>query len=289
MSTAVYVSSSSFNLEDADWRNVVKEGQRILLTQGVDGTAETYVDSVSYSGGDTTVTTATAVVTSNLEDAKFGTTYSDPSETSGNIGVHGHTSAGDGGYLPISSLTDAQITALQTIPTLSGDANKVLGVASGGSTWELKTIAGTSNQVTVTHTPNTVTLALPQNIHTGASPTFAGLNIASGNVIIASGATLNHTGKSGIPYVSGGLYNYSATFKQLADVHADVSDSAAEGDLLLYTGGTWTRLGTPDSYDYYLVSNGGTPAWRLATGTTTTTTTTSTTSTTTTSTTSTTT
>jgi len=40
-----------------------------------------------------------------------------------------------------------------------------------------KTIDGTPNQVNVTNGDGTITLSTPQDIHTGASPTFSGLNI----------------------------------------------------------------------------------------------------------------
>lgn len=74
MSEATYVSSSSFTLS-GDKRAYLEEGQRVLLTQGVDGTAEGSVHSVGYAGGNTTVTLTTSVVTSNLTDAKFGRTF----------------------------------------------------------------------------------------------------------------------------------------------------------------------------------------------------------------------
>jgi hypothetical protein len=46
--------------------------------------------------------------------------------------------------------------------------------ASAGSFVDL---LGTTNQVTVTHNSGNITLALPQNIHTAATPTFAGLTL----------------------------------------------------------------------------------------------------------------
>lgn len=57
--------------------------------------------------------------------------------------------------------------------TAVGTANQVLGVNAGASANEYKTIAGTSNQVTVTHGVGTVTLSTPQDIDTSSSPTFA--------------------------------------------------------------------------------------------------------------------
>ena len=57
---------------------------------------------------------------------------------------------------------------------LSLDASKDLASVSDLTSW----VAGTVNQITVTDdTDGTITLSTPQNIHTGATPTFAGLDL----------------------------------------------------------------------------------------------------------------
>lgn len=66
-------------------------------------------------------------------------------------------------------------TGLSTI----GTANQVLGSNAAGNGLEYKTISGTSNRVTVTHAANSVTLSAPQDIHTSATPQFAGLAIGT--------------------------------------------------------------------------------------------------------------
>lgn len=48
-----------------------------------------------------------------------------------------------------------------------------------GTGFSLGTLTGTTNQVSVTNGPGSVTLGLPQNIHTAATPTFGGLTIGS--------------------------------------------------------------------------------------------------------------
>lgn len=63
------------------------------------------------------------------------------------------------------------------LPTSLGSSNQVLGVNNAGSAGEYKTVSGTSNQVTVTHGVGSITLSTPQDIHTGATPTFAGENL----------------------------------------------------------------------------------------------------------------
>jgi hypothetical protein len=67
------------------------------------------------------------------------------------------------------------ITGLSTL----GTANYLPGANAAGTGWEYKQLAGTSNRVTVTHAANLITLSGPQDIHTGASPTFAGLTVGS--------------------------------------------------------------------------------------------------------------
>ena len=54
-----------------------------------------------------------------------------------------------------------------------------------------RALTGTSNQITVTDdgANSTVTLSTPQNIHTGASPTFAGLTLSSTPLAVGSGGT----------------------------------------------------------------------------------------------------
>lgn len=88
--------------------------------------------------------------------------------------------------------------------TTIGTANQMLGVNTLGSALEYKTIAngtgiglnftagqiainntgvtalaGTANQVSVSAATGSVTLSLPQNIHTAATPTFASVTVAS--------------------------------------------------------------------------------------------------------------
>ena len=63
------------------------------------------------------------------------------------------------------------------LPTSLGTANQVLGVNAGATAGEYKSVVGTSNQVSVTHAVGSITLATPQDIHTGATPTFAGENL----------------------------------------------------------------------------------------------------------------
>lgn len=74
-----------------------------------------------------------------------------------------------GGPTPEQFLTPSRLVAT--------DASNRLTSVSTLTSW----VAGTANQVTVANDGDgTITLSLPQNIHTGATPLFAGINIGPG-------------------------------------------------------------------------------------------------------------
>ncbi len=82
---------------------------------------------------------------------------------------------GSGASPTFSSITLSGLTASRLINT---DASKTFASVADLTTW----IAGTTNQIAVADdSDGTVTLSTPQNIHTGASPTFAGLTIGDAN------------------------------------------------------------------------------------------------------------
>lgn len=64
-------------------------------------------------------------------------------------------------------------TGLTATPT-----NGQLAIGNG-SGYTLATLTGTTNQVNVANTAGGITLALPQNIHTGATPQFASLGVGT--------------------------------------------------------------------------------------------------------------
>jgi len=74
-----------------------------------------------------------------------------------------------------------------------GTANQILGVNSTEDGLEYKTLQGTTNQITVSHSAGAITLSLPQDIATSSSPTFSGLTLSS----LTEGSIL-FTGSSGI-------------------------------------------------------------------------------------------
>lgn len=82
---------------------------------------------------------------------------------------------------------DNAITAAAASGVTSLTAGTGIGLSSGTgvvtvSNTGVTSLAGTANQVTVSAGTGNITLSLPQNIHTGARPTFAGLDIGTTNL-----------------------------------------------------------------------------------------------------------
>ncbi|MBK9976127.1 MAG: hypothetical protein IPP14_15250 [Planctomycetes bacterium] len=63
----------------------------------------------------------------------------------------------------------------------SAAANGTLLIGNGTG-YTLTTLSGTTNQVSVANAAGSITLSTPQDIHSGASPTFAGLTLGTGNI-----------------------------------------------------------------------------------------------------------
>jgi len=92
----------------------------------------------------------------------------------------------------------------------------------------VRSLAGTTNQISVSASEGDVTLSLPQNIHTGASPTFNGLTLSSLSAD-GDGSQVNGTWS-----LNPGA-TWQATFADLAErYHAD---STYEAGTVLVIGG----------------------------------------------------
>lgn len=93
-----------------------------------------------------------------------------------------HTAAGP----TFASLTLSGLTANSflysgvggLLATTTAPTNGQLLIGSTGAAPVLAGLTGTANRVTVTNAAGSITLSTPQNIHTGASPTFAGMTIS---------------------------------------------------------------------------------------------------------------
>ena len=128
-------------------------------------------------------------------------------------------------------VADLTVTNLSASRLVATDASKKLASVGNLATW----IAGTSNQVTVGDDGDgSVTLSLPQDIHTGASPTFAGATLSG----LTAGRVV-YTDTGGLLAVDAGLLYDAGT--DILTVGTGVTTplvNASGGTLSLATSGT---------------------------------------------------
>ena len=120
-----------------------------------------------------------------------------------------NTSTAANGQLLIGNGTGFALATLTqgTGITITNGAGTI-SIANGGVT----SITGTTNQVTASASTGAVTLSLPQNIHTGATPTFAGLTLTAGTVTVSTPYISNtQTWNAGAVTFTGELINITDT------------------------------------------------------------------------------
>ncbi len=192
--------------------NVLPAGSTINSTLVWDGTS--WVENTNLTsnpttgatniGGDLTVTgpnvNLPAGSISNTELANSSVTINT------GTGLSGGGNVALGGTL---NLTNTGVTSIVagTGVTVSGATGAVTINSSG-----ISTINGTTNQINVaTPSAGTVTLSTPQNIHTGASPTFVGATLtglsgsstATNIVVAGAGGALQTRSISSLPTTGG--------------------------------------------------------------------------------------
>lgn len=155
-------------------------------------------DDLYYKRGDGTIvqiTTSGGVNVSGVGGitglaAPASATYTSASSTFAyfsNATTFAKTATGDlqiysraGSSLTVQAVTlkaDATVSAYDiTFPLAAPGANQLMRHAASGA-GAFVDLLGTNNQVTVTQNTSNITLSLPQNIHTAATPTFAGLTL----------------------------------------------------------------------------------------------------------------
>ena len=180
------------------------------------------------------------------------------------VTINTGTGLSGGGNVPLGgtlNLTNSGVTSIVagTGVTVSGATGAVTINSSG-----ISTINGTTNQVNVaTPSAGTVTLSTPQDIHTGATPTFAGatLTALSGSstateiVVAGAGGTLQTRSISSLPttggaepYVTFGAGSSSLTNNRVvqAGTGIDIVDAGSDNGSLTInnTGVTNAAAGT---------------------------------------------
>ena len=83
-------------------------------------------------------------------------------------------------------MSETEIHVSQILP---GTAYELIGTNSGATQDVYLTLAGTTNQINVSTAGTTITFSTPQNINSGASPTFAGLTLTG--TLTATNQTLD--------------------------------------------------------------------------------------------------
>jgi hypothetical protein len=181
-------------------------------------------------------------------------------KNSGYIGYNWSSGASNSNYVSIGHWGADHLLRVY------GDGTIYMGTVTTG-TWQgssisttytdakVTSVTGTANQVIASSTTGAITLSLPQNIHTGATPTFAGLTVNGGsttatfrnttassnsNVCMGNDASANGTGIAllGSTFASSGQYraNGGYIYSNLAGgltLHAEGANS-----MYLATNGT---------------------------------------------------
>lgn len=146
-------------------------------------------------------------------------------------------------------------------------------IGSTGAAPVAASLTGTTNQITVTGGAGSITLALPQNIHTAATPTFGGLTL-TGAATVTSVAAASLT-TSGTITATGAISSSSTITASGLGTFAGVTVSgtnvltlpvgAAGTPSLTYTGDTDTGLFSPAA-GRLAVSTDGTVALTASSG-----------------------
>jgi hypothetical protein len=208
--SAVGDASNPFTLTrdtDANTSSKVTSGMFTFITEGTSnkgtGWVLTTADPITLNTTSLTFTqfSGAGEITAGSGLTKSGNTLS--------ISTGGVTNAMLAGSITAANLVGTDITTVGTITagtwsattiavnkggtgqTSYTDGQLLIGNSSG-NTLAVATITGTSNQITVTNGNGSITLSTPQNIHTGATPTFSGLTLngASGNILVVDSPTL---------------------------------------------------------------------------------------------------
>lgn len=165
------------------------------------------------------------------------------------------------GTLPIARGGTNSATALNNnrVMISSGGAiveraamtNGQLLIGSTGAAPAAATLTGTTNRVTVTNGAGSITLSLPQDIHTGATPTFASQTLAATTNQLVMGTTNTVT--------------LSATAPAASRIYT-LPDAGANANIVLNTAGPLTVTNTATTGQVLTATGTNTATWQTASG-----------------------
>lgn len=137
------------------------------------------------------------------------------------------------GAQPVTLKAGAATTSYDLTLPVAAPANDTVLTFDATGQGTHRAVLGTTNQVAVTPTASAFTLTLPQNIHTGATPTFAGLT-TTGSVAI-SGATSDLTVGRDATVTTGLTVGSRITLNALTAGQAVVTDGSKNLASLAYS------------------------------------------------------
>lgn len=152
-------------------------------------------------------------LTSNIKDRDW-VSVRQASAKLGSIKL-GPTSVPTYAGIKLTGLTDDSLiypSGGGTLTSLGVATNGQLPIGSTGATPVLAEITGTANQITSTSGAGSITLSTPQDIHTGASPTFAGITLTgisdtqvlySNATVLAGNAAFTFNDSTGVVTITG--------------------------------------------------------------------------------------
>jgi hypothetical protein len=137
-----------------------------------------------------------------------------------------------------------------------GTSNQLLGMNNAGNANEYKTLQGTANRISVTFTPNLITLSTPQDIATTSSPTFAGLTLSSPLTVPNGGTGLTSGISGGIPFFNTSTSMASSALLTANGVVVGGGAGTAPFTILPGTNNTVLRGSTGGSPSFGQIVNG---------------------------------
>ncbi|MBX9637689.1 MAG: hypothetical protein K2Q45_09090 [Nitrosomonas sp.] len=143
------------------------------------------------------------------------------------------------------------VTTDFTAATSFGASNGQLMIGSTGGAPAFNTLTGTTNQVNVANGAGTITLGLPQNIHSAATPTFASTTLTATTNQFVLGTTLTTT--------------ISATAPAASRI-ITIPDAGANANVVLNTAGALTVTNTATTGQVLTATGTNTATWQAASG-----------------------